>query len=96
MTRSLTSNKPSSDGCAATSAGVGKRRHPPFATSGATHHRDWMTRDGATALGEIARAAWAREGIDVPFIVVQIGNNSKGHETFAPRFPTLLNGMPVA
>lgn len=71
-------------------------KHPPFATSGATHHRDWLSHAGAMALGEIARAAWARESIDVLFVVEQVTTNRSGTPMFAPRFPTLVNGMPVA
>jgi hypothetical protein len=70
-------------------------KHPPFATSGATNHRDWLSHAGATALGEIARAAWARENIDVPFVVEQVTTNRSGTPMFAPRFPTLVNGMPT-
>lgn len=85
-------NKPSS-----VSSGVTYRggKHPPFPTAGATHHRDWLSHPGATALGEIARAAWAKAGHDVPFVVEQVTTNRSGQPMFAPRFPTLVNGMPT-
>lgn len=70
---------------------------PPFAHGeGRWRREDFLSREGATKLGEIARAAWAKCDKDVPFIVVEIGRNHKGAEWFAPRFPTLLNGVPVA
>jgi len=94
--RSLTLNNPSSDGSADTSRGGG-RRVPPFCSGeGRWRREDFLSREGATKLGEIARAAWAKCDKDVPFIIVKLGTNSKGHETFAPRFPTLFNGLPVA
>ena len=71
--------------------------HPPFAHGeGRWRREDFLSREGAAKLGEIARAAWARQGVDVPFVVEAVTAPAHGNPMFAPRFPTLVNGMPVA
>lgn len=71
-------------------------KHPPMARGeGRWRREDFLTQAGAVKLGEIARAAWAAQGKDVPYTVVQVTTVTHGDPMFAPRFPTLVNGMPV-
>lgn len=68
-------------------------KHPPFASGGATHHRNWLTREGARDLGLLAQSAWALCGVDVPFVVEPVYAGKDAMWTV--KFPTLVNGMPV-
>ena len=87
-------NKPSSASSAVTYVGG---KHPPMrGCDGLWRKEDFLSREGAAKLGEIARKAWAAQGYDVPFVVVPVTSPNHGEPMFAPRFPTLLNGMPVA
>jgi len=70
---------------------------PPFQPrSSIGKHKtvDYSTQEGAHRLGSIAREAWAKAGHDVPFVVEKF-TTSGSESRFTPRFPTLVNGLPV-
>lgn len=72
-------------------------KHPPFCSGeGRWRKEDFLTHEGATKLGEMARAKWAALGYDVPYVVMCMNPDSDHTRRFyGPRFPTLLNGMPT-
>ena len=73
-------------------------RHPPWARGeGRWRKEDFLTHEGATKLGEIVRAKWAKCGYDVEYVVMCMNPDSEpARRIYGPRFPMLVNGMPVA
>lgn len=68
---------------------------PPLTRGTATQRRDWMTKEGAHALGEMTAAAWRKLGHEVPFVVENVTAGQHNREIYAPRFPTMINGVPT-
>ena len=73
-------------------------KHPPFQPrSPIGKHKtcDYSTQEGAHRLGTIAREAWAKAGHDVPFVIEKF-TTIASEARWTPRFPTLVNGLPVS
>lgn len=74
--------------------GKPKMHVPPFKRGAASMTRDYLTQEGAKALGEMTAAAWRKCGHEVTYEIVVV---STRHNSiiYAPRFPTLIGGLPV-
>lgn len=69
--------------------------HPPFCP-GPASGREWSTKEGARALGNIIQAAWKSCGHDVPVEIVCTARDKDGNHVFwAVAMPTLINGLPT-
>lgn len=68
---------------------------PPLTRGCASQSRDFMTKEGAQALGEIAAAAWRKVGRECPFEVTLTNPGNRTRDLYAPRFPTMVNGVPT-